>query len=75
LALRGVKESDIGTGSALLIMAIAGGAILPVVFGAIADASEDPRNPYWIMIPCYLFVLYYALVGHRLDAWRRPNLG
>ena len=69
LALRGLNRAQTGTGSALLIMGIAGGAIVPVLFGAIADASADPRTPYWVMLPCYLFILYYALFGHRLKRW------
>lgn len=53
-------------GSALLIMGIAGGAILPLIYGAIVDASGSNRQmPYLIMIPCYLFILYFAYAGHR----------
>ena len=69
MALRGLDKNDTGTGSALLIMAIAGGAIMPIVFGWIADSSTDPRAGYGIMIPCYLFVLYYSVAGHKLDRW------
>ena len=71
LALRGLDAAQITTGSALLIMGIAGGATLPILFGLIADVSSDPRTAYWIMLPCYLFVFYYAVAGHRRDAWRR----
>jgi glucose/galactose transporter len=53
--------------SALLIMGIAGGAILPLVYGKLADTSTiGPQNAYWILIPCYLYTLYYALKGHKL---------
>ena len=70
LALRGLNQSQTGTGSALLIMAIAGGAIIPVAFGALTDSAADPRTGYWVMLPCYLVILHYALHGHRLDNWR-----
>lgn len=70
LALRGLNQSQTGTGSALLIMAIAGGAIIPVAFGALTDVSVDPRTGYWVMLPCYLVILHYALHGHTLDSWR-----
>jgi len=73
LALRGLNAAQTGTGSAVLIMGIAGGAIVPVVFGAIADASADPRTAYWVMLPCYMFVLYYAVFGHRRDSWSRKS--
>ena len=52
------------TGSALLIMGIAGGAILPLLYGAIADFSNR-QSAYWIMIPLYAYILYYALKGYR----------
>ena len=51
--------------SSLLVMGIAGGAIIPLAYGALAD-SWDARSAYWIMIPCYLFICYYAVVGHKI---------
>jgi fucose permease len=52
------------TGSALLIMAIAGGAILPLLYGRISDLWTS-QFAYVIAIPCYLFILYYAVKGHK----------
>lgn len=52
------------TGSALLIMAIAGGAILPLVYGKVLE-SVGAQNAYAIMIPAYLFILYFATKGYR----------
>ncbi len=55
------------TASALLIMAIAGGATLPLVYGSLADIpSIGSQNAYWIMVPCYLFILWYAVSGHKI---------
>jgi FHS family L-fucose permease-like MFS transporter len=51
-------------GSALLIMAIAGGAILPLLYGKLSE-SWNTQQAYWIMAPCYLFILFYAMKGHR----------
>jgi FHS family L-fucose permease-like MFS transporter len=51
-------------GSSLLIMAIAGGAVLPPLYGWLAD-HFSPQQAYWLVIPCYLFILYYGLVGHK----------
>jgi len=51
--------------SSLLVMGIAGGAIIPLAYGALAD-SWDLRSAYWIMIPCYLFIFYYAFAGHKI---------
>ncbi len=52
-------------GSSFLIMAIAGGAILPLVYGSLADVF-DPQQAYWLMVPCYLFILYYAYAGYKV---------
>jgi glucose/galactose transporter len=64
LAIRGLgKFTKIG--SALLIMAIAGGAILPLVYGGLSDLWENTRLAYIIMVPCYFFIFYYAVRGHQ----------
>lgn len=52
------------TGSALLIMGIVGGAIFPLIYGALADSSNR-QTAYWIMLPCYLYILYFAAKGSR----------
>lgn len=51
-------------GSALLIMAIAGGALLPLVYGRLAD-TFSPQQGYWILIPCYFFIYYFARWGSK----------
>jgi len=69
MALNGLGK-HVSTGSALLIMGISGGAILPFVYGIISDFSGDVQMSYMIMIPCYLFILFYALKGHKMIAWQ-----
>jgi glucose/galactose transporter len=64
LALDGVgKYTKIG--SALLIMAIAGGATLPLIYGWLSEVLESTQQAYWIAIPCYLIILYFAIWGHK----------
>jgi glucose/galactose transporter len=60
----------INQGSALLIMAISGGAILPLVWGKLSDIFS-PQQAYWIMIPCYLIILFYSIHGYKLTSWHR----
>jgi MFS transporter, FHS family, L-fucose permease len=67
LAIHGLG-SFIKTGSALLIMSIAGGALLPLLWGYLAEVNL-PQLAYWIGIPCYLFILYFALYGHKVKKW------
>ncbi|MBL4678321.1 MAG: sugar MFS transporter [Mucilaginibacter sp.] len=52
-------------GSSLMIMGIAGGAIVPLGYGALADAL-NPTHAYVILIPSYLIILYYAFSGHKV---------
>lgn len=53
-------------GSALLVTAIVGGAVLMPLYGKVSEWLGNPQIGYSIMIPCYLFILYYALSGHKL---------
>jgi glucose/galactose transporter len=59
----------IKTGSALLIMAIAGGALLPLAWGWWSD-HYSPHQAYWILIPCYLMILFYASWWYKLRSWK-----
>jgi MFS transporter, FHS family, L-fucose permease len=49
-----------GDGSGLLIMAIVGGAIIPVAQGAIAD-HVGVHHAFVLPVICYLYIAYYAL--------------
>lgn len=55
--------------SALLIMGISGGALLPLVFGKLAHVMDDTQMAYVVGIPCYLFILFYAVKGHKMKQW------
>lgn len=60
------------TGSALLIMAIAGGALLPLLYGFLADMHFiGSQKAYLMMIPCYFFILYYGLKGFKIFKWSK----
>ncbi|WP_282124566.1 sugar MFS transporter [Algibacter mikhailovii] len=81
LALTGLGKFT-KTASALLIMAISGGAIIPPLYGAIVDGhkeellaggvaevaatAESASFGYWILLPCYIIILYYAFYGHKV---------
>lgn len=67
LALHNLGK-HIKTGSALLIMAIAGGAIIPLIWGSLSD-SIGSQNAYWIVVPCYLVILFYSVKGYKLKSW------
>jgi glucose/galactose transporter len=54
------------TGSALLIMGIVGGAVLPPLYGKFSEFLGSRQMAYSMMIPCYVFILYFAWSGHKL---------
>ena len=55
-------------GSSTLIMALCGSAIFPVIYGYLADLY-DVRSAYWLLIPCYLYLVFYAFYGHQIKRW------
>jgi glucose/galactose transporter len=53
-------------GSAFLIMGIAGGAIIPVAFAHLKQSHDFQAVFLCLMVPCYLYILYYGAAGHRV---------
>ena len=64
LALSGMGKLT-STGSALLVMGIAGGAFGPMFWGLLSGVSSLQMG-YSVMLPCYLFILFYAVKGHKM---------
>lgn len=52
-------------GSALLIMAIAGGAVMPLIYGKIADVAT-PHAAYALLFVCYAYILFFATIGCKI---------
>ena len=75
------------TASALLIMAISGGAIIPPLYGRLVDSNKyeliasgfteadaiatAATSSYWILLPCYAIILFFALWGHNYKSWKK----
>jgi len=55
--------------SALLVMGISGGAIMPLVYGGIADSIGSTQKAYLLVLPLYAFIVYFGLVGHKKKSW------
>lgn len=51
-------------GSSFLVMGIAGGALIPLLYGRLVDISST-REAYAILLPIYLFIAYFALIGYK----------
>ena len=56
------------TGASLLVMGLCGNAIMPLVYGYWADA-HGLREAYWILLPCYGYLIFYAFYAYRLRSW------
>ncbi len=69
LALAGLGRLT-GTASGLLIMGIAGGALGPLLIGLGNVVGLGPQGAYVVMIPSYIFILFYALKGHKMRSWK-----
>jgi fucose permease len=70
LALSGLGKYT-AQGSALLIMGIAGGAILPLAFGQIAHVNDNTAMGYVMGFVCYGYLFYYGLFGHKKRSWNK----
>ncbi|MGQ4583229.1 glucose/galactose MFS transporter [Lysobacter sp. F60174L2] len=64
LAIRGLGRLT-ETGSALLVMGIAGGAVIPQLFAVLKQHYDFQLVFAALVVPCYLYILYYARRGHR----------
>lgn len=72
LAIRGLGRHT-ETGSALLIMAISGGALIPQLFVVLKETVDFQFAFALLMVPCYAFIWFYAGWGHRAGS-RAPGL-
>jgi fucose permease len=56
-------------GASIMIMGLCGNAIMPLAYGAVADAL-NVQQAYWVLFPCYLYLVFYAMVGHKIRRWK-----
>ncbi|OJV20979.1 MAG: glucose/galactose MFS transporter [Dyadobacter sp. 50-39] len=55
-------------GASVMIMGLCGNAIMPLFYGHFADVV-NVREAYWVLLPCYLYLVFYAVKGHKLRKW------
>jgi len=67
LALEGLGRFT-KLGASVMIMGLCGNAILPLFYGYFADLY-NVRLAYWVLFPCYLYLVFYAFYGHRIRRW------
>lgn len=56
-------------GASILIMGLCGNAIMPMIYGYFADLYTV-KMAYWVLFPCYLYLVFYAVKGHQIKSWK-----
>lgn len=67
LALNGLGRFT-KMGGSILIMGLCGSAIVPIIYGYFAD-HYDLHLAYWVLMPCYMYLVFYAFYGYRIKNW------
>ncbi len=67
LAIKDLKEYT-AQGSSLLVMMILGGALIPLLQGAVADMLNGYHYSYFVPVISYVYILYYGWKGHIVKA-------
>ena len=57
-------------GASLLVMGICGNGVFPLIYGRLVDLF-GMRPSYWLLIPCFLYLIFYAFYGHKITSWTR----
>jgi FHS family L-fucose permease-like MFS transporter len=55
-------------GASVLIMGLCGNAIIPLCYGYFADIY-NVHVAYWVLFPCYLYLMYFAFRGYKIRKW------
>jgi len=56
-------------GASIMIMGLCGNAIMPLFYGWFADLY-NVGYAYWVLFPCYLYLVFYAFYGHKIRKWK-----
>lgn len=67
LALNGLGRFT-KMGGSILVMGLSGSAIIPLIYGSFADRFNT-HTAYWVLLPCYIYLVYYAYFGYRVKYW------
>jgi fucose permease len=57
-------------GSSMLVMGLCGSAIIPLIYSAVAEQTSI-LTAYWVLIPCFIYLIFYATVGHKIKSWSK----
>jgi FHS family L-fucose permease-like MFS transporter len=72
LGIKGLGK-DTEYGSSLIVMAIVGGAFLPLAFGYISDVSGSLQFGHIVTLICFVVILAFAIKGHKIEKKELTN--
>jgi glucose/galactose transporter len=67
LALNGLGRFT-KMGGSILVMGLSGSALVPLIYGRFADMF-NPYIAYWVLLPCYVYLVFYAFYGYKIKTW------
>lgn len=76
LAINGLGKYT-NLGSAFLVMALCGSAIMPIVYNSFVEINssltpfEAMKSAYWILIPCFAYIVWYGAHGYSIKVWSK----
>lgn len=64
----GIKDlgEETKMAASFLVMAIIGGAVAPLIMGAISDATGSIQVAYVVPLICFAYILFFAVKGHKI---------
>ena len=68
LAINGLGKLT-NLGSSMLVMGLCGSAIIPLIYSMIS-VKTSMQAAYWILVPCFIYLLFYALKGYKINSWK-----
>ena len=71
LAIRNLGKLT-SLGSSILVMGLCANAIVPLIYASIADGSSL-RAGYWVLVPCFAYMVFYALWGYKIEYWNNKK--
>lgn len=60
------------TGSSLLVMALCGNALMPLAYSSLSGLV-GLQNAYWVLVPCFLYLIFFATIGHKITSWKKAK--
>ncbi len=72
LAIHGLGKFT-SLGSAFLVMALSSSGIFPLIYAGQVAMTGSIQMAYWMSIPCFLFLVFYAFYGYTITSWNKDR--